>query len=40
MEKINKLDLNTEEIKNQLKNIGERIDDVVKNNEEMYKFFS
>ncbi len=35
MEKINKLNLDTDEIKNQLKNIGERMDDVVKNNEEV-----
>lgn len=35
MEKINGLNLNTEEIKNQLKNIGNKIDDVVRNNEEV-----
>lgn len=35
MEKINKLDLNTDEIKNQLKNIGKKLDDTVKNNEEV-----
>lgn len=35
MEKINKLNLNTDEIKNQLRNIGEKIDDTIKNNEEV-----
>lgn len=35
MEKINKLDLDTEEIKNQLKNIGKKLDDTIKNNEEV-----
>lgn len=35
MDKINGLDLNTKEIKNQLKNIGEKIEDVVKSNEEV-----
>lgn len=35
MEKINKLNLNTEEIKNQLKDIGKKIDNTIKNNEEV-----
>lgn len=35
MEKINKLDLDTEEIKSQLKNIGKKLDDTIKNNEEV-----
>lgn len=35
MEKIGKLNLNTEEIKNQLKDIGKKIDDTIKNNEEV-----
>lgn len=35
MEKISNLDLNTEEIKNQLKNIGKKLDDTIKNNEEV-----
>lgn len=35
MDKINDLDLNTEEVKNQLKNIGKKLEDVVKNNEEV-----
>lgn len=35
MEKIGKLDLNTEDIKNQLKDIGKKIDDTLKNNEEV-----
>lgn len=35
MEKISKLDLNTEEIKNQLKDIGKKLDDTIKNNEEV-----
>lgn len=35
MDKINGLNLDTKEIKNQLKNIGEKIEDVVKNNEEV-----
>lgn len=35
MEKINKLNLNTDEIKNQLKDIGKKIDDTIKNNEEV-----
>lgn len=35
MEKISKLDLNTEDIKNQLKNIGQKLDDTLKNNEEV-----
>lgn len=35
MEKINSLDLNTEEIKNQLKDIGKKLDDTLKNNEEV-----
>lgn len=35
MDKINSLDLDTEEIKNQLKNIGKKIEDVVKNSEEV-----
>lgn len=35
MDKIKGLDLNTEEIKNQLKDIGEKIDDTLKNNEEV-----
>jgi len=34
MEKIGKLNLDTDEIKNQLKNIGEKIDEGLKNNEE------
>lgn len=35
MEKINKLNLNTEEIKNQLKDIGEKIDKTITNNEQV-----
>ena len=35
MEKITKLGLNTETIKNQLKNIGDKLDDTLKNNEEV-----
>lgn len=35
MQKISKLDLNTEEIKNQLKDIGKKLDDTIKNNEEV-----
>ncbi len=35
MEKINKLGLNTESIKNQLKDIGNKLDDTLKNNEEV-----
>lgn len=35
MKNINKLNLDTEEIKNQIKDIGKKIDDVVKNNEEV-----
>lgn len=35
MEKINKLNINTDEIKNQLKNIGEKLDDTLRNNEEV-----
>lgn len=35
MEKIDKLNLDTEEIKNQLKDIGKKIDDTIKNNEEV-----
>lgn len=35
MEKINKLDLDTEEIKSQLKNIGKKLDNTIKNNEEV-----
>ncbi len=35
MENISKLDINTEEIKSQLKVIGEKIDDTIKNNEEV-----
>lgn len=35
MEKINGLDLNTKEIKNQLKDIGKKLDDSLKNNEEV-----
>ena len=35
MEKITKLDLNTETIKEQLKDIGSKLDDTLKNNEEV-----
>ena len=35
MEKINRLNLNTEEIKNQLKGIGEKIDKTLKDNEQV-----
>ena len=35
MEKISKLDLNTETIKEQLKDIGKKLDDTLKNNEEV-----
>lgn len=35
MEKITKLGLNTETIKNQLKDIGDKLDDTLKNNEEV-----
>lgn len=35
MEKISKLNLNTDEIKNQLKDIGKKLDDTIKNNEEV-----
>jgi len=35
MEKISKLNLNVDEIKNQLKDIGEKLDDTLKNNEEV-----
>ncbi len=35
MEKISKLDLNTEEIKDQLKNITDKISDTIKNNPEV-----
>ncbi|MBU5428313.1 DUF1002 domain-containing protein [Tissierella pigra] len=35
MEKISKLDLNTEQIKEQLKGIGQKLDETLKNNEEV-----
>lgn len=35
MDKINGLDLNTEDIKNQIKDIGKKLDDTLKNNEEV-----
>ena len=35
MEKINGLNLDKEEITSQLKNIGEKLDDVIKNNEQV-----
>ena len=35
MEKINKLNLNTEEIKNQLKGIGKKLDKTLKDNEQV-----
>ncbi|HLR20793.1 MAG TPA: DUF1002 domain-containing protein [Tissierellaceae bacterium] len=35
MEKISKLNLNTDDIKGQLKDIGKKLDDTVKNNEEV-----
>lgn len=35
MEKISRLNLDTDEIKNQLKNIGKKLDDTIKNNEEV-----
>ena len=35
MQKISKLDLNTEQIKNQLKDIGQKLDDTIKNNEQV-----
>jgi len=35
MEKISKLDLDVDEIKNQLKGIGEKLDETLKNNEEV-----
>lgn len=35
MQKISKLDLNTEQIKNQLKDLGQKLDDTIKNNEQV-----
>lgn len=35
MQNISKLDLNTEEITNQLKDIGQKLDDTIKNNEQV-----
>ena len=35
MQKIGDLNLDSEEIKNQLKDIGQKIDDTLKNNEEV-----
>lgn len=35
MQKISKLDLNTEVIKNQLKDLGQKLDDTIKNNEQV-----
>lgn len=35
MQNISKLDLNTEQIKNQLKDIGQKLDDTIKNNEQV-----
>lgn len=39
MEKISKLELDTESIKNQLKDMGKKLDDTLKNNEEVKGFF-
>ena len=39
MEKISNLDLNTEEIKNQLKDIGKKLDDTIKNNPQVKSWF-
>lgn len=39
MEKINGLELDTEQIKNQLQNIGEKLNDLVQDNEEVRSFF-
>lgn len=39
MEKISKLELDTESIKNQLKDMGKKLDDTLKNNEEVRGFF-
>ena len=39
MEKISNLDLNTETIKEQLKDIGKKLDDTIKNNEEVRGWF-
>ena len=35
MQNISKLDLNTEQIKNQLKDLGQKLDDTIKNNPEV-----
>lgn len=35
MQNISKLDLNTEQIKNQLKDLGQKLDDTIKNNEQV-----
>jgi len=35
MQRISKLDLNTEQITNQLKDIGQKLDDTIKNNEQV-----
>lgn len=39
MEKISNLDLNTEEIKNQIKDIGQKLDDTIKNNPQVKSWF-